>query len=81
MYGERGYSKRQKTREKRGVTLPQCLQANHHPQASSFPTSSHPEQFWADGGSGGGGRGMPGPTVGTGGAGVSASREVPPPRS
>lgn len=31
------------------------------PRPPSFPTSSHPEQFWADGGSGGGGEACLGP--------------------
>lgn len=49
-----GLSERQRPGASAGQRFHNIYRQIHHPQASSFPTSSHPEQFWADGGSGGG---------------------------
>ena len=67
--GRCGGSQRQRPGGSAGQRLHNIYRKIRHPQASS-PTSSHPEQFWADRGSGGGREACLGPPWRRGGRAV-----------
>ena len=67
--GRCGGSQRQRPGGRAGQRLHNIYRKIRHPQASS-PTSSHPEQFWADRGSGGGREACLGPPWRRGGRAV-----------